>query len=840
MSRTAEDILEFDRLRDLLRRRTTCVPGRGAVDALSFSHDRFALESVFALIAEAIAYSADGSEMGFGSLADPERWLAELEAPVAVLTPAMLLDAVTLADTAAMLRDSFREPARAGSASAARQFPLLSARAASIADLRPLAVAVRRAVLPNGEISDDASPQLRQIRASMGRTRETIQKSLERLLRSRGGDAGEDYVTLRNDRFVIPVRAAERRQVQGVVHAASATGQTVFVEPFETVEHNNRLVQLSEDEAAEINRILDELSQRLRANLGPLRFAVETIAELDSVFARARFAREFDCTLPQFTSENSRVPFSHNQHAGDRAAQDQEQAESLPALELPVLDLKDARHPVLADTLRAHGRSVVPMTLALGGSKTVLVISGPNTGGKTVALKTVGIAVLSAQSGIPVAAESARLPLVDRVLVDIGDEQSIAADLSTFSAHMLNVRAMLEAATPQSLVLVDELGTGTAPEEGAALAVALLDEFRERGCLTLATTHHDRLKTYASTTPGVLNAAVEFDEVNLRPTYRLLVGLPGGSSGIDIARRLGLPAQVIDRARAQLSPEAHEAAALIAYLHRSRHELETLKLEAIRAAQEFAEEKRLLQTEWTTRQRTRLKELEQQFAQTIEKHEKEAARAIEAVKERELRTQLEKQTNRKLVKARSEAREEADAAALAHLADSQADLGLAAPPSSKPVAYSDLVPGARIRVRGVPTPVTLRRRDANSAEVEAGPLRMKVALADITAIVSDESGGKRVLPQGVTVRTQPADGPSGNEINLIGCTVEEATRRVDKFIDQAALAGAAQVRIIHGHGTGALRRGLAEFLKSHPLVGSIRSEAEDRGGQAITLVELKD
>ena len=828
MSRTAEDILEFDRLRDLLRRRTTCAPGRGAVDALSFSHDRSALESVFALIAEAVAYSADGSEMGFGSLADPERWLAELESPVAVLTPAMLLDSVTLADTAAMLRDSFRDPARASSASAARHFPLLSARAAAVADLRPLAVAVRRAVLPNGEISDDASPQLRQIRASMGRTRETIQKSLERMLRSRGGDAGEDYVTLRNDRFVIPVRAAERRQVQGVVHAASATGQTVFVEPFETIEHNNRLVQLGEEEAAEINRILDELSQRLRANLGPLRFAVETIAELDSVFARARFAREFDCTLPQFTNENL------------RATQDREGAGLPSALELPALDLKDARHPVLADTLRAHGRSVVPMTLALGGDKTVLVISGPNTGGKTVALKTVGLAVLSAQSGIPVAAESARLPIVDRVLVDIGDEQSIAADLSTFSAHMLNVRAMLEAATPQSLVLVDELGTGTAPEEGAALAVALLDEFRERGCLTLATTHHDRLKTYASTSPGVLNAAVEFDEVNLRPTYRLLVGVPGGSSGIDIARRLGLPTQVIDRARAQLSPEAHEAAALIAYLHRSRDELETLKLEAIRAAQEFAEQKKHLQTEWTDRQRTRLKELEHQFAQTIEKHEKETARAIEAVKERELRAQLEKQTQRKLVKARSEARDEADAATVAHLADSQADLGLAAPPSSKPVAHSDLVPGARVRVRGVPTPVTLRRRDASSAEVEAGPLRMKVALADITAIVGDESGGKRVLPQGVTVRTQPADEPSGNEINLIGCTVEEATRRVDKFIDQAALAGAAQVRIIHGHGTGALRRGLAEFLKTHPLVGSIRSEAEDRGGQAITLVELKD
>jgi DNA mismatch repair protein MutS2 len=413
----------------------------------------------------------------------------------------------------------------------------------------------------------------------------------------------------------------------------------------------------------------------------------------------------------------------------------------------------------------------------------------------------------------------ARLPIVDRVLVDIGDEQSIAADLSTFSAHMLNVRAMLEAATPHSLVLVDELGTGTAPEESAALAVALLDEFRDRGCLTLATTHHDRLKTYASTTPNVLNAAVEFDEINLRPTYRLMVGVPGGSSGIDIARRLGLPEKIIERARAQVSPEAHEAAALISYLHRSCDELETLKREAVRAAQDFAEEKRRLQTEWTGRQRTRLKELEQQFAQTIEKHEKEAARAIEA---------------------RGDAREEVDAATVAHLSDSQADLGIAVAQSSKPVVQSDLIPGVRVRVRGLPTAVTIRRREENSAEVEAGPLRMKVALADITEILGEEASKKRALPLGVTVRMRPSSEPSGIEINLIGCTVEEATRRVDKFLDQAALSGISEVRIIHGHGTGALRRGLAEFLKTHPLVEAIRFEAEDRGGQAITLVELKD
>ena len=269
MSRTAEDILEFDRLRDLLRRQTTCAPGRRAVDRLFLFARSFRARSRLRSDCRRRRIISPTAAKW-----DSARWptqrdgLRSLKPLLPCSTPPMLLDAATLADTAAMLRDSFRENGRTGSGPAARQFPLLSARAGSIADLRSLAVAIRRAVLPNGEISDDASPELKRIRASMGRTRETIQKTLERMLRARGGDAGEDYVTLRNDRFVIPVRAAERRQVQGVVHAASATGQTVFVEPFETIEHNNRLVQLAEDEAAEIARILVELTERLRGNLG--------------------------------------------------------------------------------------------------------------------------------------------------------------------------------------------------------------------------------------------------------------------------------------------------------------------------------------------------------------------------------------------------------------------------------------------------------------------------------------------------------------------------------------------------------------------------------------------
>jgi DNA mismatch repair protein MutS2 len=815
MPRSAEDILEFGRLREIVCGFNTCAPGRRGIEALAFSQDRAKLDAEFALIREAKEWLRGGNDLGFGSLADPDPWLTRLEpdasdvaASGAVLAPGELLDAASLLSTSMWLHTHFHE--------ARESFPGLNARAESLADFRHIATTIRKTVQPDGTISDDASPELKRIRGTLARTRDSIQKSLREIQRSRGADAGEDYVTLRNDRYVIPVRAADRQHSSvknAIVHGASATGQTVYVEPLVAIELNNKLVQLAEDESVEIARILAAISDLLRANAPALRHAADTIAELDSLFARGRYARQFDCALPVFV---------------DNAQ----------------LKLEAARHPVLESALRRDGGRVVPMSLAMGGGETVLVISGPNTGGKTVALKTVGLTVLAAQSGIPVMAQSAELPLFDKVLADIGDEQSIAANLSTFSAHMLNLRGMLAAVTEHSLVLVDELGTGTAPEEGAALAVALLEEFRTRHCLTLATTHHDRLKSYASTTPGVLNAAVEFDTVNLRPTYRLMVGVPGGSSGIAIAERLGLPHEILERARAEMSPAAHEAGDLIAYLHRARDEVDSLRAAVRQQSEEIARERKSLQTEWAERQRKRITELEQKFSEALKQHEAALAQTLEAIKERQLREQLSKQAQRSTTKARADAREEADAAVVQHLSASQLDLGAAVAPVEKPVQADRLVPGVRIRVRGFPSPVVLRRIDGRGAEVEAGPLRMKIALDDVLSIM-EEAAAKKQTQQlqytpGITVKSQPTDEPSADEINVIGCTVEQATERVDKFLDQAAVAGKTGVRIIHGHGTGALRRGLAEFLTGHPLVEKITNEIPERGGAAITLVSLKD
>ena len=808
MSRPAEELLEFDRLKNIVGGFTTCVFGRRAVQALAPQQDPAALGTEFELVREAIAYLRAGSELGFGSLADPAAWLARLLVPGTVLTIAELLDAVSLMETVGGVRQTFR--------GGGEKYPRLAERAAALADFRQLSAAIRRAILPSGEISDDASPQLKRIRAGIAQAREKIQRSLEGILRARGeasGEKGEDYITLRNDRFVIPVRASERRSVPGVVHGASGTGQTIFVEPLEAIDLNNRLVQLSDEEIAEIARILEELTERVRIERGPLDAAAAEIAHLDSIFARARFAREFDCTVPEFTPGHS-------------------------------LRLEAARNPVLEATLRPQGLKAVPMAFALGGGETVMVISGPNTGGKTVALKTTGLAALSAQSAIPVAAERAELPIFDRVLADIGDEQSIAANLSTFSAHMLNLKSMLDVATERSLILVDEMGTGTAPEEGAALAVALLEEFRTRQALTLATTHHDRLKAYASTTPGIVNAAMEFDEEHLRPTYRLLVGVPGTSSGIEIARRLGLPARVVEHAQASLSPESREARDLIAYLHRSRDEMEGVKRQAREELAQLEEERRSLQTEWVERQRKRIAELEKSFREAQKRLETEVARLVEDVKDRMLRGQLEKQTGRRMGKFESDARAEADAAVVETLASSQADLGVAIAAQRAPVAPELLSAGQRITVKGFKQPVVFQRHDGRSAEVQAGPLRMKVPLADIVAIENEAATAKGAAAaaarqRGITVHAQPSHESAAEEINVIGCTVEEATRRVDEFLDDAALAGRSSVRIIHGHGTGALRRGLAEFLAAHPLVERIHAEAEDRGGTAITVAELK-
>src|SRR6185369_7320134 len=414
-----------------------------------------------------------------------------------------------------------------------------------------------------------ASPELARIRRETERQRRQIQQSLQSHLRrlSEGGAVQEELITIRGERFVIPVKIEQKRRVPGVVHGTSSSGQTVFVEPMETIEQNNDLVRLLEEEQAEIHRILAEMTARLGESAPAIIEAVDVLAELELQFAKAHFAEQYDCAALKILEHD----------APD------------------VMVLQNARHPLLERNLRAKGGSVVPLTLEMDREHRQLIISGPNTGGKTVSLKTVGLLALMAQAGIPLPADRAELPIFDSVLADIGDYQSIEQNLSTFSAHVTNIDFISHAATNRSLVMLDELGSATDPEEGAALAVAIAEHFRRAQCVSIISTHHTSLKVYAANTPGVLNAAVGFNETTLAPTYELRVGVPGASAGINIAQRIGLNSQIVNEARQRLSSQTQDVARFLDRLHVQLRELEAERQSLQFKEEEVAKERRRLE-----------------------------------------------------------------------------------------------------------------------------------------------------------------------------------------------------------------------------------------------------
>ena len=798
MRRSAQELLEFPALVELVAESATCPPGRRALQALAFTTDRQGLEREYARIAEARRLLAEGGRLDFSGTGEPAAWLEGLGVAGAVLGPAELQAAAVFIETAAAVHRELQ--------SVAPRFPLLAGEASALAGPVALAAEIRRVLLPTGELADDASPELKRIRTARARLRHQIHQQLEHLLASVAEHGQEHYITLRAGRYVIPVRAALRPQVPGVVHGTSGSGQTVFVEPLETVELNNELVALAEAEAREQARILGELTERLRRERHRLERMAEAAAQLDAIGARARFAERYHCALPRFDSNGT-------------------------------LRLVGLRHPLLERSLAQRGRRIVPLDLELTAEQKVLLISGPNAGGKTVTLKAIGLAVWAAQCGLPVPAREACLPLVDAVLADIGDEQSLADDLSTFSAHMLHWREILASATADSLVLLDELGTATAPEEGAALAVALLEELRGRGTRTLATTHHDRLKLWAAGTPGVVNAAMEFDAATLQPTFRLCVGLPGVSCGLAMARQLGLPEAVLARAECELEPAAREAAALLERLWQLREELEQKQQELAAELEELQRQKATLAAAWARREQQRLAALEAAFQQALERWQKEAARVLAALHEPRERHRAARRAEAALARLRAQAAEEIEAVRRS-VEREEARSAAESSAARRPVSSEMLEPGSRVWVRGLPQPVWIRRREGDALEVQAGPLRLRVASRDVLGPAPEEPA---VATPQVRVQRSPenAEPVVGDTLEVIGCTVEEACRLADRFLDQAALAGLRRVHIVHGYGTGALRRGLWQFLKEHPLVEAVAAEAPERGGEAVTVVTLR-
>ncbi len=620
-------VLEFESLRDLVRGYACSPLGQGRIAALSPAVDRRWIENQHQLTVEIREFRRVGGRFEFSGLLDISKTVEEARIEGAVLETTEIRDVVLVVDRAAEWREIALRPPAAMKV----EWTAVAALSSGIADFTEFLRTFRNKIQPDGTLEDRASPELARIRREIERQRKTIQESLRGYLRrlAEGGAVQDELITIRGERFVIPIKIEQKRRVQGVVHGASSSGQTVFVEPLETIEQNNELVRLLDEEMAEIHRILLEMTRRIGESSELILKAVGVLADLELQFAKARFAEEYSC-VPARLSESSR------------------------------LVLFNARHPLLERNLKGKGGHVVPISIELEGERLELVITGPNTGGKTVALKTVGLLALMAQSGIPVPADRAELPVFDAVLADIGDYQSIEQNLSTFSAHVTNIDFISRTATAHSLVLLDELGSATDPEEGAALAVAIAEHFRRIGCITVISTHHTSLKVFGANTPGVVNSSVGFDEATLQPTYELRIGVPGASAGINIAQRLGLNPTIIEAARSKLGTQARDVGQFLDSLHADLREAAAERLRLKAREQELEREKATLAAEGRKEQQAKIKEMEKKLESLLRDFEYQAREMVNAVQDRAASQKLSKDAERRIAKLRREFGEQFD------------------------------------------------------------------------------------------------------------------------------------------------------------------------------------
>ncbi len=832
---SSERVLEFDQLRQLLAIYTGSPLGHERVMQLTPSRDRQWIERQHQLTAELRGYLRTGGRFDFHGLLDPTTLVDKSRIRGAALEIIEIRDLLLVADRAAEWREIALHPP----VEVQEKWQAVSELSQTLADFTLLLRYFRNKILPDGTLDDKASPELARIRREMEKQKRAIQESLRSYLRrlSEDGAVQDELVTIRGERFVIPVKVEQRRRVQGVAHGASSSGQTVFIEPLETIEQNNDLVRLLEDEQAEIHRILLEMTARLGEHADALSNAVQVLSELELQFAKARFAEDYDCVSVKL--------LGNSDTAGEPGSS---QDDVSPVIPSPVdgssvtgscdaFVLRNARHPLLERTLKARKVAVVPLTIELDGQHRQVVISGPNTGGKTVALKTVGLLALMAQSGIPVPAERAELPIFDAVFADIGDYQSIEQNLSTFSAHVTNIDHISHQATAHSLVLLDELGSATDPEEGAALAVAIADYFRQAACISIVSTHHTALKVYAANTPGVLNAAVGFDEDTFAPTFELRMGVPGASAGINIAQKLGLNPEIIAQSRQRMTSQAQDVARFLDRLHSELRQIDVERAAISAREQEVARERQHLALEGRKEQREKLREMEKKLDSVLRDFEYRARETVNAVQDRAQALKLSKDAERRIAKMRREFREQFDSTVVAHTTG--ADTG---DPDARQHVVKQVGIGDTVRLKSLGRDAkVLRYFDDDSFEVAVGPMKMKVARDDFASVIARAGINpvESARARGINVSLTREDDNVATEINVIGQTVDEATRAVEKFVDRAFLAGAVRVRVVHGSGMGILRKALRQFLQSHPHVASVSEPPQNEGGGGATVVELR-
>jgi DNA mismatch repair protein MutS2 len=827
-------VLEFDSLRELLRGYCSSPLGQDRVATLAPSTETSWIQTQQVLATEIREFRRVGGRFDFSGLNDIGPLVEKARISGVALETTEIRDVILVVDRAAEWREiSLHAPAAMRS-----EWTEVRALSAQIADFGEFLRSFRNKIQPDGTLEDKASPDLARIRREIEKQRRSIQESLQGYLRrlAEGGTVQDELITIRGERFVIPVKIEQKRRVQGVVHGASSSGQTVFVEPLETIEQNNELVRLLEEELVEIHRILIEMTQRIGAQADEILAAVEVLSELELQFAKARFAEDYNCVSVQLRGSQQEPREDSSLRLSGEAKQAASPESRKP--ESGNLLLHNARHPLLERNLKAKGLSVVPVSVELEGSRRQLIITGPNTGGKTVTLKTAGLLALMAQSGLPVPADRAELPVFDAVLADIGDYQSIEQNLSTFSAHVTNIDFISRTATAQSLVLLDELGSATDPEEGAALAVAIASHFGCLGSMTIISTHHTSLKVYAANTPGVLNAAVGFDERTLQPTYELRVGVPGASAGINIAQRLGLNPSIIDNARSRLGTQARDVGQFLDKLHAELRDAEGERLRLKTREQELEREKARLEVEGRKDQQAKVREMEKKLESVLRDFEYHAREAVSAIQDRAAAQKLSKDAERRIAKLRREFREEFDATVVAH--STGADQG---DPHAQPQIVKHVLEGDTVKLKSTGRTARVSRKiDDSHFEVEMGAMKMKIARDDIAEVLSSaravETPVKAARSRGISVQLESEGADMPMEINVIGHTVDDASREVEKFVDRAFLAGLPRVRVVHGSGMGILRKALRQMLQEHPHVASVTEAPQNEGGGGATLVEL--
>ena len=793
-------LLEFPLVRERLAEKTSFPPSRRLAEALEPQNDPVLVARGLDETDQTRSLLSERPGVGVGAAHDIGQ-AVERAARAGRLDPGQFLELADTLDAAVRLQTSLADDRR----------PLLHALARELHPLPAVRSTLARSFDPSGELLDTASPRLGGLRAAVRVAYDRLRRRLDALVGSELGGALQDpIITLRNGRYVVPVKAEARARVKGIVHDTSGSGSTLFIEPLIAVELGNAWREAQVAEQEEVERILDELSALVAANAPPLRETLDALARFDFWAAKASLAADLDGTRAETATR-------------------------------PEVILLGARHPGLT------GR-VIPIDIRLGDGYTALVVTGPNTGGKTVTLRTLGLLALMHQAGLHVPAEAgSRLPVFRDVFADIGDEQSIAQSLSTFSGHLRSITRIVEAAGPGTLVLLDELGAGTDPTEGSALAQALLDHFIRAGALVAATTHYAELKAYAHTTGGARNASVEFDLETLSPTYRLTIGLPGGSQAFAIAERLGLAPEIVADARSRLSENQRAFEETLARIRETEGETSEA-LDRARAAELRAAD--ALRTADEERRRAR-----RERDEAVRAARAEAEKLVDTLRDevRATRRALERETVTGPSLDAAVARAEAQ---LARLPDGTSPAPAAAE-TPRPEAPHEWRLGeqARSRSGGWEGRIAALEKGGKRATLESGEMRITVATDDLDLVatppVVDEdrtigrnaritrSGGSaRERGGGIGALQLERARTVASSLDLRGARVEEALAALDRYLDDAALAGLDQVVVIHGLGTGALRDAVRERASGHPLVASTRAGERGEGGDGATIIKL--